>query len=376
MRPLRYSTLGSLALAASFAAACAAPPASGTGVIDDPGSDTPVNPDPTKPDPTNPNTISAKYSGVYTANAPVDFTQQGVLPGLTGPALASLSELHDNPGKAIVDFAYAANAPVIKDMSAFVRDVLSSVVTTSVGNLLKNHPEFDKIIGVIDSIFSITQTSVITNKITVHTPAADGTVAAELQVVGAHFELLGQKIDVPVPATLMAASKTSLTATLKARPNAPIADADVTFSGGTVSLPVGAFLLEAMGPLLFQPQFGTADLRSTLLALVPCESIATDVAAAAQNNSVLKYVVTAPVMKVICTTAVAYVADKITAEIEKLSIDNVQVMNGRAVLYDTSTLKPAMDHQSDRIADGTWSWVFGSVAVPSSLAGDRVGAAF
>ncbi len=378
MRYQRYSNLSTLALVASFAAACAAAP-SGNRLIDDPGSDDPGVTDPgnepgNNPTPNTPKT--PKYSGVYQVSAPVDFTQQGVLPGLTGPLLASLAQLHDNPGKSIVDLAFAANVPVIKDMSAFLRDVLASIITTVANDFIGDNPEFGQVIEVIDSIFEVTQQSSIESKITVHTPATDGSVAAEIQVTGAKFMFLNQSISVTTPATAMATAKSSLTATLKARANAPVADADVTFTGGKLSLPVGTFILQALGPLLFQPKFGTSDLRSTLIKLVPCESWSTKIAEKAANDNALKYVITAPVMKTICTTAVGYAADKVNEAFAKLTIDDVQVVNGRATLYDTSTMKPSMDHQSDRLADGTWSWQFGSVTVPSNLAGDRVGTAF
>ncbi len=77
-------------------------------------------------------------------------------------------------------------------------------------------------------------------------------------------------------------------------------------------------------------------------------------------------------MKAICTAAVGFAADKAISEIQQLKLSGVTIMNGRAVLYDTSQLKPTMDHQSDRVADGTWTWSFGSIDVPSTLVGDRV----
>src|SRR5207253_5471032 len=62
---------------------------------------TPTNPDPQPmPTPAAPAPV-ANYSGVYEVVAPLDFTQNGVLPGVVSPVLGGLSDLHDHPGKAL-----------------------------------------------------------------------------------------------------------------------------------------------------------------------------------------------------------------------------------------------------------------------------------
>ena len=67
-----------------------------------------------------------KYAGIYSAVAPIDLTQNGVLPGVIGPALGALIELHDHPGKAILDIVAIANIPTVSDavknMPSFLRD--------------------------------------------------------------------------------------------------------------------------------------------------------------------------------------------------------------------------------------------------------------
>jgi hypothetical protein len=375
MRPLRLSIFGTLALATTLAGGCAKSPST-TDFPDDPAPSTPNNPNnPNAPMPTPTPTVVPKYAGVYEANALLDFTQPGVLPGLASPLLGALSKIHDQPGTAIVDFANAANVPVIKDIGSFGRALLAGILNTQIGQFYTSNPDLNQVAQVIMDIFEISKTTVLLNKLTVHTPAADGTVATELQLAGARFEFFNNKIDVMTPVAAQAAAKTSMTATLKARANAPIADADLTLTGGTVKVPAGEFILQALGPALFQPKFGTSDLKQTLLKLVPCNDFASDVASAAQQDDFLKYFITEPVVKTICNTAVGYLADKVTNEIKALTIDNVAIANGRAVLYDISQMKPTMDHQSDRVADGTWTWSFGATEVPSTLVGDRVGVA-
>src|SRR4051812_35759221 len=50
-----------------------------------------------------------QFSGVFATTTPIDFTQNGVLPGVMGPTLAALIELHDHPGQAIVKLVVLAN---------------------------------------------------------------------------------------------------------------------------------------------------------------------------------------------------------------------------------------------------------------------------
>src|SRR5262249_54992554 len=68
------------------------------------------------------------YGGVYALPTPLDLTQNGVLPGMAGPALDALMQLHDHPGTAIVELVMAANVPVLssalEDLGSFVRDLL------------------------------------------------------------------------------------------------------------------------------------------------------------------------------------------------------------------------------------------------------------
>jgi hypothetical protein len=374
MRPLRLSIFGTLAIATTLAGGCSKS-TSTTDFPDDPAPSTPNNPNNPNPNPPPTPTQSAKYAGIYEANALLDFTQPGVLPGLASPLLGALSKIHDQPGTAIVDFANAANVPVVKDIGSFGRALLAGILNTQIGQFYQGHQDLNQVAQVIMDIFEITKTTVLLNKLTVHTPAADGTVAVELQVSGARFEFFNNKVEVMTPVAAQAAAKSSMTAMLKARPNAPIADADLTLTGGAVKLPAGEYILQALGPALFQPKFGTSDLKQTLLKLVPCNDFASDVASAAQQDDFLKYFITEPVVKTICNTAVGYLADKVTNEIKALTIDNITIANGRAVLYDISQMKPTMDHQSDRVADGTWTWSFGATEVPSTLVGDRVGVA-
>lgn len=379
MRPISLNVFGTLALATALCtSACSTASAPGGAFPGDPSppstpSSTPSSP-PVDPDPPAP-VQTANYSGIYNADAPLDFTQDGVLPGLTSPLLGALASIHDTPGQAIVDFANAAGVPVVSDIGSFGRSILAGLLDTQIKDFYAANPSLDQVAQIIMNIFELAKTGVLTNTLTIHTPNTDGTVAVELEMAGARFDFLGKSANVTLSAAAAATAKTSLTATLKARPNAPIADADLTLTGGTLTLPLGDLLLQALTPLVFAPQFGTQDLASTLQKLVPCNDIAKSVSDAASTDDILKYVITESVVKTICTTALTYAAGQITDAIEALTIDGVTINNGRGVLYDISATKPTVDHQSDRVADGSWTWSLGSIDVPSTFVGDRVGAA-
>ena len=81
----------------------------------DTGPDGPIAPKPV-----------ANYAGVYDVKSNLDFTQNGVLPGALGPALAGLSELHDHPGDALLTILKGANIPYVSDILNKVPSFLTS----------------------------------------------------------------------------------------------------------------------------------------------------------------------------------------------------------------------------------------------------------
>lgn len=347
----------------------------------DPGP--PVDPDP-KPTPTpTPTPRSLYYSGVYDANAALDFTQTGALPGLTSPALGVLANLHTAPGTAIVELGYVAGIGVLDDIGPTGRTLLGSILDGQLGNLYTSNPSLDRAVTTIQGIAQIAKTTVLQNKLTIHTPAADHTAKMELQVTGAQFHfvdvnLVDTTFIAAVPAASLPAAKTDLTSgTVAPRSNPNVADADVAFDSGTVSIPMGNFLMQAIGALVFQPLYGTSDFKTGFIALIPCDSIATQGAAAMASggNVLFKALFTKAVLLTICTTAAGSLADQLIAEIASIKTDNVVVSAGRGVLYDASTSHPTADYVADRIGDGTFSWAIGPSNIIAPLAGDRTGTA-
>ena len=77
-------------------------------------------------------------------------------------------------------------------------------------------------------------------------------------------------------------------------------------------------------------------------------------------------------LKALCTAVAGNAADLVVAQFQTLQVKGAKISAGRGVLYDVSTPKPTADRQSDRVAEGVWTWTFGTAVVPSTFAGDRI----
>jgi hypothetical protein len=379
MRPIKLTVFATLTAFAITTAGCNGDATGGMM----PGPAGPSDPAaPNNPDsPNNPNTPNtpaapvAHYSGIYDAVAPIDFTQNGVLPGLLGPALGGLAQLHDHPGNAIITVVEAAGIPylsaILMKVPSFLKAALSGLLDDLIiKNLYQGYPVVDEIASVIQGIAELGKKLEIHDEITVRTPTATGVVALEQQLTGVGFTLLGKHavVDFSAAAKLKALAK--MPGVLAAHPNAPIADADLTLGAGTFSLPIGELLLQAAGPLLFSQFGGATTLKGALGNLVPCMTFGQTL-----SDGVGGFISVADAQK-FCTGAIGLIADQVEGKIKAIAFDGVEVERGAAKLYDVSQLKPSMDHQSDRVAEGTWTWKFtvGSTvtSVPSTFSGDRV----
>src|SRR5690348_1583829 len=173
---LKHSAIASLTVLSLVAGGCGAGPEARqpapTPSTPDPGPTPPTGPidgPPPAPAPT------AKYAGVYAATAPIDLTQNGVLPGVLGPALGALIELHDHPGKAILDIVAIANIPTVSDavknLPSFVKDLLSGLLDKLIiDEVYGNVPVVEQITNIISGITELAKTVELHNTLTVHTP--------------------------------------------------------------------------------------------------------------------------------------------------------------------------------------------------------------
>lgn len=330
----------------------------------------PGEPIPQAPAPT------AKYAGVYSAVAPIDLTQNGVLPGVLGPALGALIDLHDHPGKAIIEIVVIANIPTVSDavknLPTFLKDILSNLLDKLITDqVYANVPVVEQVAKVISGITELAKTIEIHNALTIHTPAADGSAAVDQQVTDVGFKLLSKSTVVAFNANEKAMAHSNMPGAVKAHANAPVADADLTLAGGKMTLPFGELLMQAAGPLLFAQFGGATDLKTALNNLVPCK------AAAQSISDGLGGALSPALVESVCVAALNTVADAVSNKINAIVFKDVQISGGAAALLDVSQAKPKEDYQSDRVAQGKWDWSFtvsgSTVKVPSVFEGDRIG---
>ncbi len=375
-RNLKLTAIASLTVLSLVAGGCGAGPEARTQPTPTPSPGQPGTPEGPGEPIDNPPAPTAKYAGIYAAVAPIDLTQNGVLPGVLGPALGALIELHDHPGKAILDIVAIANIPTVSDavanMPAFLKDILSNLLDKLiVDEVYANVPVVEQITNIVSGITELAKTIEIHNSLTVHTPAADGTATIDQQVTDVGFTLLSQSTVVAFDANEKAMAHTSMPGTVKAHANAPVADADLTLGGGKMTLPFGELLLQAAGPLLFGQFGGATDLKGALHNLVDCQGAAQSI------SDALGGYLSPGLVQTLCTTALDVLADQVTSRIDAITFNDVQVSNGTAYLLDVSQSKPKEDYQSDRIAQGKWDWSFtvagASATVPSTFSGDRIG---
>ncbi len=377
IRNLKLTAIASMTVLSLVAGGCSSGPEARSqppAAPDGPGTPGPVGPIDSLP----PAAPKANYSGIYTTVAPIDLTQNGVLPGVLGPALSALSELHDHPGEAILDIIAIADIPTVSDavknMPQILKDILSSALDTLITTeVFANVPVVDQIASIISGITELAKTIDIHNTLTVHTPAADGTATIDQQVTDIGFTLLSNTTVVSFDAGEKMAAFTSMPGTVKPHANAPVADADLTLGGGKMTLPFGQLLLQAAGPLLFGQFGGATDLKGALENLVDCASAAQTI------SDDLDGYLSAALVQTLCTSALDAIAGEVTTQIDAVVLSDVQVSNGTAWLLDVSQSKPTVDNQSDRISQGKWTWGFtvagSAISVPSTFEGDRTGTA-
>jgi hypothetical protein len=345
------------------------------------------NPPTTGPDgeplPTPPPSMAptpvANYAGVYEVVAPLDFTQNGVLPGIVSPLLGGLADLHDHPGKALYTILENAQIPYISNammqlpgfLVAGLEALLDDLITK---NLYQGYPVVDQVTGIISGIAEVTRSMDVHDTITLHKPDASMSIQVDQQLTALGFTMLGTTKVVPIPPGKLPAALSHMKGKVTPHNNAPVADADVSIEDGTFSMPVGSLLLEALGPLLFNQFGGATDLAGALKNLVPCADFGQTIV----DNS--GGIISDPNLgKDLCEGALGLAADAVTKPINDLTLDNVKAQLTGGKLYDISMKVPKMDYQSDRLSEGKWTWQFnvsgGTAAVPSTFMGDRTGTA-
>jgi hypothetical protein len=169
-----------------------------------------------------------------------------------------------------------------------------------------------------------------------------------------------------VPSEAQAQAIARMPGTITAHANAPVADADIKFSTGSVKVPIGSLLADAVNRLILQPYWGVSDFKLLFARIIPCDAVGVNVAIGLNIAEI-----GAAVVADLCRAGLIALGDRVTSQLTKLSLD-AQVNNASATLYDASDSRPQVDYQSDRWAGGTWTWHIGSADLPLTFSGDRI----
>ena len=251
----------------------------------------------------------------------------------------------------------------------FLKAGLTSMLDNLIiNNVYQGYPVVDQITGIVQGIAEVSKYMEVHDTITLHKAASDGTVKVDQQLDAVGFRLFGVTQVVPLPAASLPQALAHMNGQLTPHNDAPVADADLTIEAGTYSLPVGSLMLKALGPLLFSQFGGAIDLAGALKNMVPCA----DFGQLLVDNS--GGLLTDPTVgKGLCEGALDIAAKAVTQQIGNVTLDGIQVDGTSAQLFDVSMKSPKMDYQSDRLAQGAWTWHFdvsgGTAAVPSTFAG-------
>ena len=147
----------------------------------DPGA-RPARPD-GEPLPTTPAPLPrpvANYSGVYDVVAPLDFTQNGVLPGHRRPALGGAHRAARSPRRGALHHPRGRQHPVRLGPDeegaqlpgdAAVEALLDDLITK---NVYQGYPVVDQVTGIISGIAEVSKYMDVHDTITVHKPDATG----------------------------------------------------------------------------------------------------------------------------------------------------------------------------------------------------------
>ncbi len=314
----------------------------------------------------------ASYAGVYSVVVPLDFTQNGVLPGLVSPALGALGELHDRPGAALCNLiknSLGSLGTVFRQLPGFVVDGIAVVIDGIIrDHLYANVPIANQLAAIIQGITEIASKVDLRIDMTVHAPTVSGTTRIEEQVTGVDWILFGNRTTVPLPGPALSAASATTTGTVVPHANRPIADADLAVGAAAMTLPIGELLLKGLGPLLFSQFGGATDLRGAIQNLYPCATLGQDI-----SDYLGGFVLPSEGMA-LCTGAIGLVSAAFTDRIGALHLD-LAAEHGKGVLLDLSKTKTQVDYQSDLLTGGTWNWRVDTVNVPSTFSGPRTGVA-
>ncbi len=327
------------------------------------------------------------FAGQYTVTSPLNFAAHDVFPGPISDLLNALTELNQKPGSALLDIVNAFSPGTVPSWAS--SDLVKGLLNGFLTDALSKYVKIQQITMLVSGVTELANSMNMHEVMTVHTPAANGTVNIEQQLASVDFMFLDQPQSVPVPTDAMVAAHTTMSGTLTPhQDSATQADADLTVGAGTFTMPIGEMLFNGAGPAVYQQITGDPNvttLAAALNELADCPSFGSYVATQIQNSGILgsssNIDTLTPIFTGICTAALTAIADEAEAAMKGWTLEGVKIDSGRAQLLDLAPTinKNSIDHIADQVSNGTWSWSIPSVGnpivIPSTFSGVRTGSA-
>ncbi len=335
---------------------------------------------PTNPPVTTPTTVTpgvdpghAQFSGVYDVHSTLNFAQQGALPGDLGTILADLKNAKNKPAATIYRLAVASdkNLKLPSWAESIVLGILDSVIKKSDNPYVQ---QLNDVAALAQSVADLASSFDVHLSMTIANPDAQGSAQVDEQLADVTFTSGSESVVVDVPAASKPAARASVSSVITPAPEAPaIANGSITIKNASFTVPIGAMLYQAAGPLVIMPLTGKANLGEALQSAVDCAGIGDAV-----NDQTS--IVPASVVAAICRAALGQAALQVENQIKQLALTGITVTNATAKLLDAPAGSSTNDRRADRIDQGIWGWDVpgdksdgATIAIPAMFTGVRTG---
>ena len=297
---------------------------------------TPTNPD-TPPTDDPPSTPDPLYAGSYLVKTKLDITDKGVLPGPTGAIIAFLADLDTKPFTAFLYLLKDAGIPTVsaglQSVPQWILDAGGAVGDAIIKDtVFEPYPDVKNVLVAIANVGEMFQTLELHNQISIGGKISTDTYKITQQFVAVGFEWNGQKkvynMSAAARANAIIKGKSLNVTNVKT-----YADFDGMFDGGTIDLPIGELMINAINDLVLSP-FGYTSLGNLLAEAFPCEALAAEV----DIESVETY----------CELGITALAEVALKPIKEFSLKGVVVGHGSMNGFDRKAAE-AQDYTTDKL---------------------------
>ncbi len=320
-------------------------------------------------------------SGDYELSSTFDLTTAGVFPDAANGTLKGLSDLKDNPAKAIIDVLQANNVPIVSTVLGYLPTVLRDsfegfINDTVFAALFANAPVTKSIASLIEDIAKMTTQFEVVSSL--HLPPASdtGSSTGTHALRGVAFTVVGKRTVFEAPSLLTGLTRAdhvdaSLVHIVERSPT--VENGRLNLNDHAFGVPIGGYVNQAIDALA-QASLGAPTLREALGKMLDCKAIGEAVANRCVGPVCVGHSASIEEM---CASGLDAIASQVKSRMEGLNLNVVHLKSGEAQMWDAPTALGALDGKIDRIDNGTWAAALnvskGEHPVVASFVGHRVG---